>query len=50
MQVKGLMPQESGIARPPPTGRAVGGGWYGITFSAVPKYVMLWDSFIGIAL
>jgi len=46
VQVKGLMPPEDGISRETPTGKAVG---YGITFSAVQEFVMLRDSFIGIA-
>ena len=50
MQVKGLMPQESDIARKHPPAEPLGEMWYGITFSAVPKYVMLRDSFIGIAI
>ena len=36
MQVKGLMP--------------LGEMWYGITFSAVQEFVMIWDNFIGIAI
>ena len=50
VQVKGLMPQESDIARKHPPAEPLGEMWYGITFSAVPKYVMLRDSFIGIAI
>ena len=49
MQVKGLMPQESGIARKPPPAEPLGEMWYGITFPAVQKFVMLWVYFIGIA-
>lgn len=49
MQVKGLMPQESGIAKKHPLAEPLGKMWYGITFSAVPEFVMLWDDFIEIA-
>ena len=49
MQVKGLMPQESDIARKHPPAEPLGEMWYGITFSAVQEFVMLRDSFIGIA-
>ena len=49
VQVKGLMPQESDIARKHPPAEPLGEMWYGITFSAVPEFVMLRDSFIGIA-
>lgn len=41
MQVKGLMLQESGIARKHPPAEPLGEMWYGITFSAVQKFVML---------
>ena len=41
MQVKGLMPQESDIARKHPPAEPLGEMWYGITFSAVQKFVML---------
>ena len=50
VQVKGLMPQESDIARKHPPGEPLGEMWYGITFSAVQKFVMLEDNFIGIAM
>ena len=50
MQVKGLMPQESDIARKHPPAEPLGEMWYGITFSAVQEFVMLRDSFIGIAI
>lgn len=32
MQVKGVMPQKSGLTRQTPTGRAVGSSKHGITF------------------
>ena len=50
MQVKGLMPPKDGLSRKHPPAEPLGEMWYGITFSAVPKYVMLRDSFIGIAI
>ena len=50
MQVKGLMPQESGIARKHPPAEPLGEMWCDITFSAVWEFVMLWNKFIGIAL
>lgn len=50
MQVKGLMPQGSGIAGKHPPAEPLGEIGYGITFSAVQEFVMLWDIFIGIAL
>ena len=50
MQVKGFMPPKDGISRETPTGRAVGRMCYGITFPAFQEFVMLWDSFIGIAM
>lgn len=50
VQVKGLMPQGSGIAKKHPPAEPLGEIGYGITFSAVPKFVMHWDNFIGIAI
>ena len=51
MQVKVIMPPKDGIMRKTPTGsEPLGEMWYGITFSTVQKFVMLWDIFIGIAL
>ena len=50
MRVKGFMPQGSGIAKKHPPAEPLGEIWYGITFPAVQKYVMLGDIFIGIAL
>ena len=49
MQVKGLMPQGSGIAGKHPPAEPLGEMWHGITFSAVQEFVMLWNDFIGIA-
>ena len=50
MQVKGLIPQESGIARKHPPAEPLGEMWYGITFSAAQESVMLRNNFIGIAM
>ena len=50
MQVKGLMLQESGIARKHPPAEPLGEMWYGITFSAVQKFIMLWVNFIRISM
>ena len=50
MQVKGLMPQGSGIAGKHPPAEPLEEMWYGITFSAVSTFVMLWNNFSGIAL
>ncbi len=41
VQVKGVMPQKSGLTRQTPTGRAVGDLWYGITFFEDLEEVML---------
>lgn len=43
------MPPEDGISRKTPTAEPLGEMWYGITFPAVQKFVMLWVYFIGIA-
>ena len=50
MQVKGLMPQESDIARKHPPAEPLGEMWYGITFSAVQKCVIPLDNFVRIAM
>jgi hypothetical protein len=41
VQVKGLMPSFGGISRETPPAEPLGEMWYGITFSAVQKFVML---------
>ena len=50
MQVKGFMPLRGGISGKHPPAEPLGEMWYGITFSAVQKCVMLGDNFIGIAM
>ena len=50
VQVKVIMPPKDGIMRKTPTGKPLGQMWYGITFTAVQKFVMLWENFIGIAM
>ena len=51
VQVKGLMPSFGGISRnPPPPAEPLGEVWYGITFTTVQKFIMLWDNFIRISM
>ncbi len=45
MLVKELMPPKDGINRKHPPAGPLGEMWYSITFSAVQKYIMLWDDF-----
>jgi len=47
VQVKGLMPPKTALARKHPPAEPLGEMWYGITFSPVQKFVMLGDNFIG---
>ena len=44
------MLQGSGMAKKHPPAEPLGEMWFGITFSAVQKFVMLRDKFIVIAL
>lgn len=50
VQVKGLMPPKDGLSRKHPPAEPLGEMWYGITFPATQKFVMLWDNFIGISI
>ena len=50
MQVKVIMPPRDGIMRSPPPAEPLGEMWFGITFSAIQEFVMLWNNFIRIAL
>lgn len=50
VQVKGLMPPKDGLSRKHPPAEPLGEMWYGLTFPATQKFVMLWDNFIGISI
>ena len=49
-RLKGVCHQRMAYAGKHPPAEPLGEMWYGITFSAVQKFVMLGDNFIGIAM